>query len=55
MPVASCLFLLDQPTRPGQHLRRNRQTDLLRRFQIDDELEFFRLLKGQSDDRVLIK
>jgi len=45
--VASCLFSLDQPTRPGEHLRRNRQADLLCRFQIDDELEFFRLLDGQ--------
>ena len=30
--------------RPRQHIRRNRQADLLRCFQIDHELEFRRLL-----------
>src|SRR5262249_3954853 len=30
--------------RPRQHVGRNRQTDLFGRFQIDDELEFLRLL-----------
>jgi hypothetical protein len=29
-----------------QHIRRNRQADLLRRFQIDDELKLDRLLDG---------
>src|SRR5690349_23823644 len=29
--------------RPRQHIRRNRQTDLFRRLQIDDELELARL------------
>ena len=48
-------FSLDQPIRPGKQLGRNRQADLLSRFQIDDELEFLRLLKGQSNARVLIK
>jgi hypothetical protein len=41
--------------RPHQHIGTNRQADLLRRFEIDDELELLRLLKGQSNDRVLIK
>src|SRR5215510_8632657 len=35
---------LDHLVRPDQHVRRNCQTDLLGRFQIDDELEFLRLL-----------
>ena len=30
-----------------QHLRRNRQADLLGGFQIDDQLELRRLLDGQ--------
>jgi hypothetical protein len=33
--------------RPHQHVGRNRQADLLRGFQIDDELEVYRLLHGQ--------
>ena len=37
------LRLLDHSVRPHQHIRRNRQTDLLSRFQINDELEFRRL------------
>jgi hypothetical protein len=41
--------------RPHQHIRRDRQTDLLRSFEVDDQLKLFRLLNGQSDDRVLIK
>ena len=41
------LSLLDHLVRPYQHIRRNRQADLLRRFQIDDEFEFDRLLDGQ--------
>ena len=32
--------------RPRQHVWRNRQADLLGRFQIDDELEFYWLLHG---------
>ena len=37
----------DHPIRPRQHIRRNRQADLLRGFQIDDELELLRLLHWQ--------
>ena len=33
--------------RPRQHIRRNRQADLFRCFQIDDELELYRLLHRQ--------
>jgi len=35
-----CLFSSDYPVRPGQHIRRNRQADLLGCFEIDDEIEF---------------
>jgi len=38
--------LPDDFIRPDQHIRRNRQTDLLGRLQIDDELELHRLLDG---------
>src|SRR5207253_9504499 len=38
--------LLNHLIRPRQHIGRNRETDLLRRFQIDDELELRRLLHG---------
>jgi hypothetical protein len=38
---------LDHPVRSRQNIRRNRQADLLRRFEIDDELEFDRLLEGK--------
>jgi len=38
-------WLLDHPIRPRQHIRRNRQADLFGRFEIDDELELFRLLR----------
>jgi hypothetical protein len=37
-------FSLDHFIRSIQHVRRNRQSDLLRRFQIDDELKLRRLL-----------
>ena len=37
-----CLF--NDLIRPYQHVRWNRQADLLGGFQIDDELELFRLL-----------
>ena len=37
-----CLF--DHPISSRQHIRRNRQADLLRRLQVDDELELCRLL-----------
>ena len=44
--VSSLCFFpsLDQPIRAGEHLRRNRQTDLLGCFQIDYELELRWLL-----------
>jgi hypothetical protein len=38
------LALFNHLIRPRQHIRRNRQPDLLRRFQIDDELKLRRLL-----------
>jgi hypothetical protein len=37
-------WLLDHVIRPRQHVLRNRQVDLLSRFQIDDQLELRRLL-----------
>ena len=37
----------NDPVRSHQHIRWNRQTDLLRRFEIDDELELLRLLHGK--------
>ena len=40
-------FLPDHPVRPRQHIGRNRQTDLLRGFQIDRQLELRRLLDWQ--------
>src|SRR5215475_5746422 len=47
-PLPSALALsLDHLIRPCQYIRRNRQADLLRRFQIDDELELLRLLHRQ--------
>ena len=36
----SCLFSLDQPTSPGEHLRRDRQADLLRGLEINHQLNF---------------
>src|SRR5581483_2712992 len=38
---------LDHPIRALQHADGNREIDLLRRFQIDDKLEFRRLLHGK--------
>src|SRR5262245_26120128 len=38
------LSLLDDPIRLREHLRRNRQADLLGRLEIDDQLELRRLL-----------
>ena len=32
--LTSIIFSLDQPSRPGEHLRWNRQADLLRRLEI---------------------
>ena len=39
--------LLNDFIRPRQHVRRNRQADLLGGFEIDDELELRRLLDGK--------
>ena len=39
--------LLNDFVRPRQHVRRNRQADLLRSFQIDDELKFRGLFDGK--------
>jgi hypothetical protein len=40
------LASLDHLIRPHQHIRRDREADLLGRFQIDDQLELHRLLDG---------
>src|SRR5215813_1714544 len=42
LPHARCL--LNYLVRPRQYVRRNRQTDLLGGFQINDEFELHRLL-----------
>ena len=39
-----CASLLDHLIRSRQHIGRDRQTNLLGRFEIDDQLELFRLL-----------
>ena len=39
--------ILDHPIRSRQHIGRDRQAGLLGRSQIDDELEFLRLLHRQ--------
>src|SRR5437667_4022371 len=41
------MFSLDHPIRPVQNRRRNRQADLLRRFQIDHQLKLCRPLDGE--------
>ena len=40
-------FSLDQLVRPSEHLRRNRQADLLRGLEINYKLKLRRLLHGQ--------
>jgi hypothetical protein len=40
-------MLFDDLVRPRQHIRRNRKSDLLSGFQIDDQLELRRLLHGK--------
>ena len=40
-------WLLDHLIRPRQHIRRDRQADLLRGFQVDHELDLRRLLNRQ--------
>src|SRR5262245_50270976 len=39
VPHAFCLFSFDQPSRPGEHLRWNRHTDLPGGLEINDQLE----------------
>src|SRR5689334_6836283 len=46
-PRAFRLTLFDYLIRPFQHADGNRQTDLLRRFEVDDEFELRRLLDGK--------
>ena len=41
------MWLFDYLIRPREHIRWNRQADLLRRLQVDDELELYRLLHGE--------
>ena len=41
------LVLLDHLVRSVQHRLRNRKTDLLRRFQVNEQFELRRLLHGQ--------
>src|SRR5215475_3644000 len=43
----TCLFSLDHPIRPRQYIRRDRQTDLIGGFEINDEFELRRLLHGE--------
>ena len=45
--VSNVAPLLDYLVRSREHIRRNRQADLLRGFQVDDELKFLWLLDGQ--------
>src|SRR4030095_10543835 len=47
LPRASYLYSLDHPIRSRQHVGRNRETDLLGRLQVDDELKLLRPLDGQ--------
>src|SRR5215831_19225443 len=44
--IAACRLSNDF-IRPRQHIRRNRQADLLRRLEVDDQLELCRLLDWQ--------
>jgi hypothetical protein len=41
------LSLPNHPIRPRQHIWRNREADLLRCLQVDDEIKFCRLFDGQ--------
>ena len=47
MRFNSILALLDHLIRSRQNIWRNRKADLLGGFEIDDELEFLRLLNWQ--------
>jgi hypothetical protein len=46
--IANCQLLSNHLIRSRQHVGRNRQTDLLGRLQIDDELELLSLLRSKS-------
>lgn len=46
-PLNGSIRLLDYSVRPCQHVRRNRNADLLGRLEINHELELGRLLDGQ--------
>src|SRR5438128_11519662 len=48
LPRGYCQYSLDYLIRSVQHRLRNRQTDLLRRLEIDDELKFFGCSTGRS-------
>jgi hypothetical protein len=43
-PLDTQPFSLDDPVRPHQHVRRNDESELLSRLQIDYKLELHRLL-----------
>src|SRR6266496_1713382 len=44
---ALCSLSLNHLVRPRQHVRRNREPDLLSRLEVDDEFELRRLLHGE--------
>src|SRR6266508_463490 len=44
LPDAYCLLSLDHSIRPRQHIRRNREPNLLGGFEVDDQFEFRGLL-----------
>ena len=44
---ALCIFLSNHLIRPGEHVRRNRQADLLRGLEVDHKLELRGLLHRQ--------
>ena len=47
LPRAYCVLSLDHLIRPRQHVRRDRETDLVRRFEIDSQLELGGPLNGK--------
>src|SRR5688572_25521091 len=47
LPLAPCSMLFYDSIRPRQHMRRNGEADLLRRFEIDYQFKPRRLLHGQ--------
>ena len=44
---APCSLLFDDLVRPEQHVRRNREADLLRRLEIDDKVDLINPLHWQ--------